>query len=188
MRQPYHARNRMGGLHVRRSRLVSLLRAAGTGYIAISRTINRGGHEIYVVVFTTHHRTVSARASPRHGAADADAGGKAVAGAAAAECGILRAARDIGRPDHRRSLAGGGDRVRKPGRPRHLFGRADQGLARSGRCRSRQGRRDLPAALACRPRLAFLVPARRRVAGGAFGGADSARVEDGNGGRQVDDL
>ena len=35
----------------------------------------------------------------------------------------------------------------------------------------------LPAALACRARLAFLVPARRRAAGRAIGGADR-RPED----------
>ena len=87
-------------------------------------------------------------------------------------------ARHAGRPDHRRSLAGDGDRLRQSRRARHLFGSADRGLARRGRCGSCQGRPDLPAALACRAGLAFLVPARRRAAGRAFGGADFGRAED----------
>ena len=53
-----------------------------------------------------------------------------------------------------------------PATPGHLFGRADRGLAEGGRCRACQGRPDLPAALACRSRLPFVV-SRRRVAGGA---------------------
>ena len=113
----YHARNRMGSLHIRRSRAVSLLRAAGTGYIALSKAINRGGHEIDVVVFTTHHRTVPAQASPRDGAVDADARGKAVAGAPAAQCGILCAARHAGRPDHRRASPVAATAFGSPGVP-----------------------------------------------------------------------
>src|SRR5665647_3375747 len=90
-----------------------------------------GRDELSFVVFTAQDRAVPAPGPRRDGAVDADAGGKAEPRAPAAERGILRAARNIGRSD-------------------------------------------LPAALACRPRLAFLVPARRRAAGRALGGTDPA--------------
>ena len=64
-----------------------------------------------------------------------------------------------------------------PGVARHLYRRADRGLAQGRRRRPRQGRVHLPAALACRPRLAFLVPARRRAAGRALGGRDPAELK-----------
>ena len=101
----------------------------------------RGRNELSSAVFTAQGRSLSTQASPGDGAVDADARGKAVARAAAAERGILCAARDAGRLDHRRSLAGGSDRLRQSRRARHLYGAADQGLARGRRCRPRQGRR-----------------------------------------------
>ena len=52
-----------------------------------------------------------------------------------------------------------------PGVPGYLLGGAGRRVARSGRGGARQGRFDLPAALARRTRLAFLVPAGRRSAG-----------------------
>ena len=85
-------------------------------------------------------RSLPAHASRRDGAADADAGGEAEPCAAAAERGILRAARHAGRPDHRGSFAGDGDRIRQSRRARHLFGAADRGLARGRRRGARQGR------------------------------------------------
>src|SRR5665647_589885 len=105
-----------------------------------------GRDELSFVVFTAQDRAVPAPAPRRDGAPDADAGGKAEPRAPTAERGILRAARDIGRPDHRRSLAGDADGLRKPRRARHLYRAADRRLAKGRRCRSRQGRRDLPAA------------------------------------------
>ena len=134
-------------------------------------------HELSIVVFAAQARSLSAQAPPRVGAVDAHAGGQAFARAAAVERGILRPARDAGRIAHRRSLACHGNGLRQPRRARHLYRAADRWLARGGRCRSRQGRRDLPAALACRTRFPFLVPARRRAAGRAIGGADR-RTED----------
>ncbi len=64
-----------------------------------------------------------------------------------------------------------------PGVPGIYSEAADRRLARGGRCRPRQGRHHLPPALACRAGLAFLVPARRRVAGRPVGGGDSGGPE-----------
>src|SRR5579863_1064396 len=100
----------------------SLLRTRRTGYIAGSTGIFWGGHELSLVVFTAAGRSVPARTSRRDGAADANAGGTAKPRAAAVECGILRPARHAGRPDHRRSLAGDGDRTRQSRYARRLFG------------------------------------------------------------------
>jgi len=77
----------------------------------------RGVNELSYVVFTASDRSLSPQASPCNGAVDADAGGKAQPRAPAAEREILCAARHIRRTDHRRSLAGHGDRFRKPGVP-----------------------------------------------------------------------
>src|SRR3981081_1652286 len=150
----------------------SLLQTRRTGYISRSTHIFRGVHELSFVVFSSADRSVPAQTSPCDGASNANAGGKAQSRAPAAERGILWATRDVRRIDHRRSLAGRGDRFRKSWRSRHLFGAPDQRLARGRRCRSRQGRSDFSPALACRTGFALLVPARRRVAGRALGGAD----------------
>src|SRR5258705_10715257 len=69
------------------------------------RSFFRGRHELSFVVFTAAGRPLQPQSSCRDGAVDADAGGKALSGAAAAEGGRLRAARTTGRPDHCRSLA-----------------------------------------------------------------------------------
>src|SRR5229473_1720263 len=150
----------------------SLLQTRRTGYISLSTHIFRGVHELSFVVFSAADRSVPAQTSPCDGASDANAGGKAQPRAPAAQRGILCAARDAGRVDHRGSLAGRGDRFWKPWRSRHLFGAPDQGLARGRRCRSRQERSHFSPALACRTGFALLVPTRRRVAGRALGGAD----------------
>src|SRR5882724_10413082 len=138
--------------------------------------------ELSLLVFAAQSRPLPAQPSSRFGAADPDAGGKAEPFAAAAECGILRPARHAGRIADRRSLACDGDGLWQPRRTRDLYGAAGRGLAQGGRCRSCQGRRDLPPALACRPGLPFLVPARRRSPGSTFGGRDPTRPEDRNGG------
>src|ERR1700738_2895114 len=149
----------------------SLLQTRRTGYISGSTNIFRGVHELSVVVFSPADRSVPAWTSPCDGASNANAGGKAQSRASAAERGILWATRDGGGVDYRGRLAGGGDRFWKPRRARHLFGASDQGLAQGRRCRSCQGRSDFSPALACRTGFALLVPARRRVAGRAVGGA-----------------
>src|SRR5205823_6664413 len=70
-------------------------------------------HELSVAFLFRQDRSLSTPASPRDGAIDADAGGKAEPRAAAAERGILRAARHAGRIDHRGGLARGGDSLRQ---------------------------------------------------------------------------
>ncbi len=157
-------------------------------FAAIATNIPRNRHEFSVAVFTAHGRSLPAPPSRGDGAADADAGGEAFAGAAAAERRILCAARHAGWPDHRGSLAGHDVGLWQPGRTRHLFASADRGMAWGRRCRSRQRRIDLSPALACRARLAFLVPAGRRIAGRAVGGADFAGPEDDDGRRKGHDL
>ena len=140
-----------------------------------------GRHEISFVVFTAAGRSLPAQSSGRDGAVDTDAGGKAEPRASAIERRILWAARDAGRIDHRRGLAGDGDGARKPRYARHLFGATDQGLARCRRRGPRQGRIDLSPALACRTRLALLVPARRRAAGRTIRSTDFGDAEDDDG-------
>src|ERR1700728_880438 len=137
----------------------------------------RGRHEFSSFVFTAADRSLPAAASRRDGALDPDAGGTIELRAEGAERRILPSARHPGWLDYRRGLAGHGDRTRQCGNPGHLFGTADQGLAGCRRCRARQGRADLSPALACRAGVAFLVPARRRAAGGAVGGADSGPLD-----------
>ena len=92
------------------------------------------------------------------------------------------AQRAAGRIADRGSLACDGNGFWQPRGARYLYRATGRRLAKGGRRRSRQGRRDLPPTLARRPRLAFLVPARRRAAGRAIGGRDPARFEDGDGG------
>src|ERR1019366_7655643 len=75
--------------------------------------------------------------------------------------------------------------ARKPRYARHLFGATDQGLARCRRRGPRQGRIDLSPALACRARLALLVPARRRAAGRTIRSTDFSGADDDDGWRKA---
>src|SRR5882757_1522987 len=118
-----------------------------------------GPHELSIVVFTAADRSLPAQTSSRIGAPDPDAGGKAQSRAPAAECGILRPAHDAGRIADCGGFACDGDGLWQPRRTRYLYRAADRGLAKGRRRRSCQGRRDLPSALACRPRFTLLVPA-----------------------------
>ena len=104
--------------------------------------------------------------------------------AAAAERGILCAARHAGRPDHRRSLAGDGDRFRQSRRSRHLH-RAQI-----------DGWRKVVDAVHAKGGIIFLqlwhvgrvshssFQPGGALAGRAFGGADSGRVQGDDGRRQ----
>src|ERR1700745_3731941 len=99
----------------------------------------RGRNELSAFVFTFEGRSLPAQAPCRTGSLDADARGEAEPGAAAAERGILRPARDTRRPPDRRSLARERDRLWQPRRPRNLYRRADRRLEEGRRCRACQG-------------------------------------------------
>src|ERR1700730_15565721 len=80
-----------------------------------TETFGAHRHELSIVVFTVADWSLPAQPSPRDGALDADAGGAGEFRAATAERGILCAARDTGRADHRGSLTRDGDWTRQPG-------------------------------------------------------------------------
>src|SRR3979409_1920381 len=68
-------------------------------HIQINRHF-RGRHELSFAVFTAAGRSLPAQSSPRDGALDADAGGKAYSRASAAERWILQSTGHAGRTDH----------------------------------------------------------------------------------------
>src|SRR6476620_7948984 len=84
-------------------------------------------YEFSFIVFAVAGRSLPSQSSYRDGAADADAGREREFRAAAAERGILRPARDAGRPDHCRSLARDVDGTRQCRQAGHLFGPEDRG-------------------------------------------------------------
>ena len=176
----------MGGLHSARSRRSGLLRAGRTGYIfRINKSNFQGPGMNFPSLFSplkigpyqlkhrlamaplTRMRAEKPSLAPRPLNAEYYAQRATPGGLIIAEASPVTA-------------TGFGS----PGVPGIYSERQVEGWREGRRCGSCQGRDDLSPALACRAGLAFLVPARRRAAGGAFGGGDAAGAEDVDGRRK----
>ena len=137
--------------------------------ISVSAIIPEGRHEhADQTVRALQARPDHAAEPPGDGAADPQPRGAARHGAEPARGGLLRPAR-FRRPPDQRGEPGLAAGPGLPGHARHLFKGAGRGLEQGyGSC-ARARRAHLHPALACRPRLAHLIAAERRRAGGAVG-------------------